>query len=33
LLELSAPIGNYTSVVVYGSSVSAARIAYVPLGP
>lgn len=31
VLEISAPIGDYTSVVVYGSSISAARIAYVPL--
>jgi hypothetical protein len=33
VMEISAPLGDYTSVVVYGASVSAARIAYVPLGP
>ena len=31
VLEASAPIGNYTSVVRVGSAISAARIAYVPI--
>lgn len=31
VIEIAAPIGNYTTVVLYGSAISAARIAYVPL--